>query len=226
MAEIGRFRTLSTEDLAHHRYSGDASKMRQDLRKLSSQGLLQTRTVWVGKEKEQLVAVALTRRGERVLEGSGEQGIFYSGFVKPAEMIHDATIYRMYQAEAARIAKEGGQIRRISLDYELKRKVYSPLAKEKPNSNDYRKRQKEIAAEHGLKVVRGHIQLPDLRIEFETRDGDVATRDLELATRHYRGGQLGSKAEAGFTFYAPSGDANRLSSIFDDHNITGEILSL
>ena len=35
----------------------------------------------------------------------------------------------MYQAEANLIAKRRGSIRRDVLDYELKKKVYSPLAK-------------------------------------------------------------------------------------------------
>jgi hypothetical protein len=226
MGDIGRFRTLSIEDLAQHRHNGDAAKMRQDVRELSSRGLVQTRSVWLGTEKDRLVVVTLTRRGKQVLERSGEPGTFYAGFVKPTEMAHDAAIYRMYQAEAGRIARQGGEIRRITLDYELKRKVYSPLAKEKPGSLEYKRRQKEIAAEHGLKVVRGHIQLPDLRIEYRTRGGEIARTNLELATHHYRGGQLAAKAEAGFKFYAPSGDQNRLSAVFDDHHITAEILWL
>jgi len=226
MAEIGRFRTLAMEDLARERYQGSTAKMRQDVRQLSSQGLVQTRSLWLGKEKDRLLVVTLTRKGKKVLEASGEQGTFYAGFVKPGEMVHDAAIYRMYQAEAARIAKEGGQIRRITLDYELKRKVYSPLAKERPGSPEYKKRQAEIAAQHGLKVVGGHIQLPDLRIEYRTREGEMERSDLELATQHYRAGQLAAKADAGFKFYAPTGDANRLRSVLDDHDITAEILWL
>src|SRR5712691_13096756 len=42
MAEIGRFRTLSREDLARERYKGDTTKMCQDVRRLSSQRLVQT----------------------------------------------------------------------------------------------------------------------------------------------------------------------------------------
>jgi hypothetical protein len=49
--------------------------------------------------------------------------------VKPQEAAHDAAIYRMYQAEATQIAKPRGAIRRDVLDNELKKKVYSPLAK-------------------------------------------------------------------------------------------------
>jgi hypothetical protein len=161
-----------------------------------------------------------------VLERSGEQGTFYAGFVKPAEMAHDAAIYRMYQAEAVRITKQGGEIRKITLDYKLKRKVYSPLAKIRPGSPEYNKQQAEIASRNGLKVVQGHIQLPDLRIEYVTRDGQSERMDLELATSHYRPGQLGAKAQAGFKFYASSSDQARLSSVFDDHHITSEILWL
>jgi hypothetical protein len=226
LTEIGRFRTVSNEDLEQFHYQTDAGQMRQDCRPLLNQGLIQTRSLWRGRDKERLTVVTLTRQGKRLLEQAGERGTFYAGFVKPAEMAHDAAIYRMYQAEAARIVKEGGQVRRITLDYELKRKVYSPLAKEKPRSAEYTKRQAEIAEQHGLKVIRGHIQLPDLRIEYETAEGETVSRDLELATPHYRGGQLASKAEAGFRFYASAEDRGRLSAVFDDHHITTEILSL
>jgi hypothetical protein len=226
LGDIGRFRTISTRDLSEHRYGGNAAKMEQDISHLSSQRLVQTRTVWLGRGKDQLEVVTLTRRGKQVLEGSGERGNFYSGFVKPAEMAHDAAIYRMYQAEASRIIKHGGEIRKITLDYELKRSVYSPLAKVKPGSPEYTKRQIEIAARNSLKVVRGHIQLPDLRIEYQTRDGETKTTDLELATPHYRPGQLGAKAQAGFKFYANSADHSRISRVFDDHDITSEILWL
>ena len=226
MAEIGRFRTLANNDLEHFRYQDDTARMRQDCRPLLNGHLIQTRSLWRGRDKERLTVVTLTREGKRLLEQAGERGSFYAGFVKPAEMAHDAAIYRMYQAEAARIAREGGQVRRITLDYELKRRVYSPLAKERPRSEEYKKRQAEIAAQYGLKVIRGHIQLPDLRIEYETTNGEIARRDLELATPHYRGGQLASKAEAGFGFYASAEDRGRLSAVFDDHHITTEILSL
>ena len=182
LAEIGRFRTVANNDLEHFRYQNDTTRMRQDCRPLLNGHLIQTRSIWRGRDKERLTVVTLTRQGKRILEQAGQRGTFYAGFVKPAEMAHDAAIYRMYQAEAARIAKEGGQVRRITLDYELKRRVYSPLAKEHPRSEEYKKRQAEVAAQYGLKVVRGHIQLPDLRIEYRTANGEIASRDLELTT--------------------------------------------
>ena len=68
----------------------------------------------------------------------------------------------------------------------------------------------EIAQEHGLKVVNGKIPLPDLRIEYETRDHEQARVDLELATRDYRGQHLAEKGKAGFSIYASADDAPRV----------------
>jgi hypothetical protein len=134
----------------------------------------------------------------------------YAGFVKPREVFHDAAIYRMYHAEAAKIERAGGRIRRVVLDYELKERVYRPLAKARakgaaPGSEKYVRRQAEIARQNQLKVVGGKIPLPDLRIEYDTAACAGAHVDLELATHHYRGASLRAKAEAGFKLYAPQG---------------------
>src|SRR5947207_1741897 len=54
MREIGRFRTVAVEDLAHYRYAGKPGDLRQDLRELQSQGLVQLRSVWSGPKSEKL----------------------------------------------------------------------------------------------------------------------------------------------------------------------------
>src|SRR5690242_19446317 len=41
MSDIGRFRTIAVEDLARQRYNGNTGQMRQDLRSLADQGLIQ-----------------------------------------------------------------------------------------------------------------------------------------------------------------------------------------
>jgi len=150
---------------------------------------------------------------------------FYAGFVKPREIAHDSAIYRMYQAEAAHIAKEGGRVKRVVLDFELKKKAYSPLARARAISLDeYNRKQRQIAEDHGLKVIDGKIRLPDLRIEYETANGEAARVDLELATEHYRGDHMSAKERAGFKIYAdsrsfpPDGSYGR-SAVFDDHSI-------
>ena len=57
--------------------------------------------------------------------------------MKPQEVAHEAALYRMYQAETAEIEKGGGTIRRIVLDYELKKSIYAPLVKLKLMGLDF-----------------------------------------------------------------------------------------
>ena len=133
----------------------------------------------------------------------------------------------MYQAEKRKIERSGGSVRRIILDYELKQKVYSVLAKAKAlPALEYAKRQAEVARQNGLTVINGKIPLPDLRIEYETPSGEPAHVDLELTTGHYHGPALQAKAEAGFKMYAADGSGPRLSRVLEERDIIVSILSL
>jgi hypothetical protein len=230
MYDVGRFRTVTTKDLCEIGYRGNESQMRADLRSLAAQGLVEGKTVWTGRDRETDTFFALTKPGKKLLKslhaGPSDQSI-YTGFVKPAELRHDAAIYRMFHREAAKIEQEGGRIRRVVLDFELKKKAYSPLAKAKAlPPAEYARRQAEIAREHGLKVVNGHITLPDLRIEYQDRHGVGAQIDLELASENYHGSHAATKASAGFRIYASPETAGRLSRALEEREITAEIFSL
>jgi hypothetical protein len=74
--------------------------------------------------------------------------------------------------------------------------------------------------------VDGKIPVPDLRIEYQTAEGELRHVDLELATRHYRPQGLAAKARAGFSLYSFREDASRLRRILDDREITAGILAL
>src|SRR5262249_34720057 len=84
----------------------------------------------------------------------------------------------------------------------------------------------ELARRQGLSVVRGTVQIPDLRIEYEAPVGGPARVDLELATTNYGPTQLAAKALAGFTLYAPASDIVRLHGVVERHDLMIEILSL
>ena len=230
MREIGRFRTVAAEDIRRHRYAGDSGEFRQDLLELTEQGLVQLRTVWSGPNSHKLDALVLTSQAKSLLEEKfpdAKGQMLHAGFVKAREIRHDAALYRMFQAEKARIEVSGGRVRRVVLDYELKKKVYSPLAKAKQLAPlDYARKQAEVAAQNGLTVVAGKIPLPDLRIEYETQEGDMARVDLELATGHYHARSLQEKAQAGFKLYAPESDHSHLHRVLDEREITTAILSL
>jgi hypothetical protein len=188
-----------------------------------------------GKTVRSLNILALTKHGKNLMrrcdqEARASRQALYAGIVKPREVAHDAAIYRMYQVEAAKIAAEGGRVNRVVLDFELKKRVYTPLAKaQRQNPRDYPRTQACVAQENGLKVIKGKIRFPDLRIEYESAAGAESRVDLELATEHYRGDHMAAKDKAGFKIYAdlassPGGSYGR-SSPFDPDHMT-EIFSL
>lgn len=229
LAEIGRFRALRTKDLVEYQYRGNEKQADQDLRNLKAQGLIRQKTL-PGTEKEPLLT--LSREAREFLDRNRPQDVprdqaLYHGFVKPREARHDAQVYRLYQKVANDIEREGGTKLRVVLDFELKKNLYRDLAKLKDLPPEQQAEEKErIAQEHGLKVVNGKIPLPDLRIEYETRDHEQARVDLELATQDYRERGIAEKSKAGFSIYAGGNEADRLRSALKDPELTREILSL
>jgi hypothetical protein len=107
----------------------------------------------------------------------------------------------------------------------LKKRVYHELAKLGPDRASAESK-RTVAERQGLQVVRGKIPLPDVRIEYDTPDGERARVDIELATSHYRGRHLAEKVRAGFSIYAHSSDVSNLRRVLDQRELTAEILSL
>lgn len=232
MAEVGRFRTVKAEDLIQHRYGGNVNHFQQDIRALSDRGMAERRTVQHSKSGQEYKVLVLTQQGRNYLRkaekekpGNAPKQQYHAGFVKPAEVKHDVGIYRMYQAEEARIERDGGSIKRVVLDFELKKEVFSELNKEKdPSDPDYAARKEEIAEQHGLKVVSGRVVFPDLRIEYETRDQEMDKVDLELATGDYKNSQVQAKHAAGLKIYAP--DSAVGSPALQDPEIVAGLISI
>jgi hypothetical protein len=230
LREIGRFRTIDAQALIESRYVGKSSAFRNEIYRLQRQGLLQRRSLSVGKNRDTLAVLALTKEGAALVRQDRllpETQAVYANFVKPAEVPHDAAIYRMYQAEAAAIEAKGGQIRRVVLDYELKRNVYSKLARERDSAAlEYARRQQEIADQEHLPVIDGKIVLPDLRIVYETPEGDLDHVDLELATEHYHRGHMETKARAGFKMYGFVSTSRGRRAEWEGRELTAAVLSL
>ncbi len=225
LAETGTFRVVPPSDLAKYAYDGDGARMERDLRRLKRAGLVTDRTIEASR-KTKVRILTLTKRGERVLHHTNRlprEQVTYHGLVKPKEAEHDAALYRLYQKEAARIEGAGGRPARVILDYELKRDLNRELAR-LPGEDEDSTERPHIADRHGLRMVEGRIQVPDLRVEYETADLEPRHIDLDLVTRDYRPGQISAKAQAGFSLY--SDDAPRLRRILHDRDLTAEILSL
>jgi len=222
LREIGTFRAVREDDLLHYRYSGNNGEMQQDLRDLREKG--HVKQLDVRSEKQTVRVVVITREAKRKLDklerdrGTGpDRQAYHDGLVKRSEIAHDSRLYSMYNAEKERIEKEGGTVGRVVLDYELKRKVFSELNKESSSerngseaSSDSRStRRQQIADANELKIVNGKIVLPDVRIEYETQDGEMERVDLELTSDSYKKSQIRAKQTAGLKLYAPNDQLGR-----------------
>jgi hypothetical protein len=222
LADIGKFRVVATADLTHLAYPGCPERAQQDLQHLLRQELLRKGT-FAGPEQTPRELLTLTERGYRVLRATHtipENQAIYYGIVRRRDENHDADLYKLYRKELLRVVNEGGRNPRVVLDVELKRQIHQDIAK---LGRDARP---EIARHHGLRVVRDGIPVPDVRIEYEQANGEMARIDLELVTEHYRGPSLATKVKAGFSLYTPRGEADRLRRVLDDHELTAEIFSL
>jgi hypothetical protein len=227
MVELGKFRAVASENLVEFVYGGNNDRMRPDVENLLRQGLVEMKSI-PHEEMGSRQLLTLTKNGHRFLmqtQSAGKGQALYHGFTKPREAHHDADLYRLYQKAAAKIEDEGGRNLRVILDYELKKHLYRDLAKLGTDRHSVDGK-RAIAEKYGLQVVRGKIPVPDVRIEYETRDGERARVHLELATGHYRGRNLAEKVLAGFSLYAHADDVSKLKKILDQRELTAEILSL
>jgi DNA-binding MarR family transcriptional regulator len=214
LATVGAFRVVSESDLNDLR--DDASSPRRSVRHLEGEGLIRT-----SKLSSDDRAVVLTERGRDLLEDNRYERhdrahelrqSFWAGLRKPRELTHDTKVYRAYRRAEERLREQGGSVRRVVLDYELKRD-YQPFLHERNRDKqdcDGRpdREPEEIvrwAREHDLPYDNGHVHFPDARIDYEDRDGLSRHEDLEIVTGHYRGAHAGAVARSGFSCYRAIG---------------------
>jgi hypothetical protein len=212
LATVGAFRIVDSRDLetnARDRWHGDLEHLRNE-------ALIDLKPHVVGGERTALVT--LTADGLELLEryrhrehGEPSQR-FYSGLAKPREATHDAQLARLYAEAAQRLQENGAHIQRVVLDYELKREYQEFLQennRQDPGGSGRPDRSLEEiqswADDHHLPVVDGHVQFPDVRIEYERPDGRFDRQDLELATDHYNSRQIAAKHAAGFKVHRSRG---------------------
>jgi len=225
LKEIATFRAIPTQDLAEYRYQGSLKLLSSDMRTLITQALVKPETFYerdrTQPEKSQVFTI--TREAAALLNKHFPSQRAYSHVSKKRELMHDSLLYRMYQKEAAKITAKGGTNLHPVLDYDLKKEINRQLARARNLPRAEQQRIRQAAAEqHGLKLVDNKIALPDLRIEYEDRNGDRAQIDLELVTEHYKSRHIAQKANAGFSLYS-SGDGKARSL---NPDITTEIFAL
>jgi DNA-binding PadR family transcriptional regulator len=223
LSTVGAFRVVREDDLIGSRF--EAPSVYAELRRLADAGLVERRTIAINHEPTRIVV--LTRSGQSLLNDHRDPSpdtrdqAYHAGLVKRRELAHDAQLYRLFQTEAAAIEARGGRIERVVIDAELKRDYQSFLNRPDHAAPDQQAQDVEVFARaHDLPVVDGHLQLPDLRIEYEI-EGHLERRDLELVTEHYSRAHVATKARAGFALYRAHGrgGAKRGGSPQDPHHL-------
>jgi hypothetical protein len=227
LATVGAFRVVPAGDLR----DVDGRPLdpnRGELYQLRRQGLVET-IPSPGRDRS---LVVLTDRGRRLLDSNRHQDReavwqvrderssqsrereqaprqeFYSGIRQPRELTHDAKVYAAYLRAAERVREQGGRVRRVVLDLEVKRDYQCFLQERNRGRGDSNGRPDRTldeihrwAAEHQLPEQDGHVQIPDARIEYEGADGRLHWHDIEVETEHYRGQHAAAKAGSGFSRY-------------------------
>ncbi len=227
LIEVGKFRLIPVDDLARLGYRGDSARMENDVQNLRRNGLIEQRSI-EGHESYSKQIFTLSKEGHKLLSERNlipDRQTIYHGFVKAKEARHDADLYRLYHKVAREVDRVGGKVRRVVLDYELKRELYKKLSRIPPDKNLAYERIR-LASEYDLNVVKHKIPVPDLRIEYEDECRDIHRLDLEIATRDYRPQGLAEKAKAGFHLFARPQDHPKLRRVLDTHEITAEIFAL
>src|SRR5262249_41498611 len=133
---------------------------------------------------------------------------------KPRELAHDTKLYQAYVRFDERLRTQGGQVKRVVLDYELKRDHQRFLQEHNRGRKDSDGRPDRLPHEVGLWARGGglpyyaeQVHFPDARIEYEDRDGGRRHEDIEIVTGHYRGAHAVATARSGFTRYRALGGA-------------------
>jgi hypothetical protein len=212
LTTVGAFRVVPASDLRDT--FGHALDPRQgELWHLRESGLVET----VRLDRDNTV-VTLTKEGRDLLEssrheaGAPDRQAFHNGIQRPRELKHDAQVYRAYLQEAERLHEAGANIHRVVPENELKSEYQEFLQernRDRDDSDGRPNRQVEEiqdwAIQHHLPCDdEGHVQFPDLRIEYDL-DGLDHNLDVEVLTPHYRGEHAAAKSSAGFACYGSGG---------------------
>ena len=223
LATIGAFRVVDARDLSPA--SPDART--GVLGRLRELKLIEV-THPVFRDGQRAALLTLTAEAKALLEhhraapdGRAAQE-FYVGLAKPREAHHDAQLYGAYRDAATHLQSGGARINRVVLDYELKREYQRFLHannRGKRDSSGRPDRSPEAiaawAAEHHLPVEDGHVQFPDVRIEYEHPDGRLDREDLELTTGHYTSRQMAGKRASGFRLVRGASSTRRGGKPFE-----------
>ena len=209
----GTFGTVELSDLTDLFES--ARRSTRSVQELERDGLLLVERFQRGGRR--IEAVTLTSRGRRLLErsidpretGDEEAQAYLSGCASAAQVLHDTAVYRAARCEMRRIAAEGGEVRRIRTERQLRRIASRHMDAARRGGEDSRAARAEAAGQLQLTVAGGKLSFPDVRIEWErppAHGGAAGFVDIEVTTADYRESSLSVKGLAGYQIYRMAAD--------------------
>lgn len=214
LATVGAFRVVDAEDLPGRALEIGRAHSRRGHSPLEASGLLER----VRVDHRGGFVVALTAAGRELLEHhrdsahAGARQAFYAGVRKPRELAHDREVYRAYRQLEPTLRARGATVRRVVLDYELKRDYQQFLQTRNRGRADSDGRPDRTADEiaawaraQALFYEDGHVRFPDARVEIQEADGRRTHEDLEVITRHYRGAHAARAGRAGLRVHHARG---------------------
>ena len=219
LVDAGLYRAVSFRDLAEAHFDGHPYVARRAVNQWIQAGALREHTVH-GPKGNPYKLLTPTRAGAELARrkavdhglDSGQRA--WSGLVKPAELSHDAEVYRAARAEISRLQGEGAIIRRIRIDAELKsivaKRSETARARDGKAAADIERMQ--AAKELGLPVdENGKVHYPDAQIEYTDADARTDHVNVEVATKDYRNRAIQAKAAAGFVIHGNGRGGARVS---------------
>lgn len=217
LVDVAVHRTVAYRDLVDRHFDGHPYAARRGVDRLVRAGFLVQEKA-TGPKGGSFLVVHPTRRGaeaarslaakagldpdQRSWDGPGRQG----------DLVHDTAIYRAVQEHRAALRRDGGRVVRIRLDAELRGIVAkrSEEARVRAGRDAADLARRRAARALGLPVLEsGRVLYPDAQVEYRSEDGDIGRVNIEIATEHYRSGDVAAKARAGFAVHASSGRALR-----------------
>ena len=208
MADMGMYRSVAYRDLSEAHFGGHPYATRRVVDRMVRSGKVVEHRA-TGPKGGTYTVLTLTERGAKearehtVKYGMDAGQRTHAGIAKRGELSHDTAIYRAGRAESARIAEAGGVVRRIRIDAELKSRIAQATEKaraEKGNRAADAARFR-MAEELGLPVKDGKVLYPDAQLEYDDAEGRTGRCNIEVATEHYRAGEIAAKAAAGFQMH-------------------------
>ena len=204
--DVATYRVASVKDLVDERFGGNVFAARKGIDALKRKGFLREDHVNLPSGKYFKVLTATDKGRQQARESSpGSEQRYWAGLVKPAELRHDAAVYRASRNEIRELEHAGAKVKRIRLDHELKSRVAraTERARARRGREAAQKAKVEAAEALGLPIdEQGRVHYPDAQIEYEDAMGDMGRVNVEVTSGEYRGRSIRAKAAAGFSLHA------------------------